>query len=89
MTSAETHGELERVLRELIAEAIGAEGQTLARLPADTRLFGAEVSLNSLAGLRLISRVHERFGVDIAAEDLNLDALESIASLRDFVAQRT
>ncbi|WP_086819758.1 acyl carrier protein [Allokutzneria sp. NRRL B-24872] len=73
------------VVRELIAEAVGQERAVVAALPGDTRLFGPEIGLSSLAGARLLDSVRERFGVDVAAEDLNLDALESIASLSGFV----
>ncbi|GAA4016362.1 hypothetical protein GCM10022247_44290 [Allokutzneria multivorans] len=75
------------MVRELIAEAIGQDEAVVAALPGDTRLFGPEVGLSSLAGARLLDSVRERFGVDVAAEDLNLDALESIASLSGFVDQ--
>jgi hypothetical protein len=32
--------------------------------------------------------VHERYGVDVAAEDLNLDALQSLGALAAFIAER-
>ncbi|MFB9904967.1 phosphopantetheine-binding protein [Allokutzneria oryzae] len=72
-------------VRRLIAAAVGQDEAVVAALPEDTRLFGPEIALSSLAGARLLDAVHERFGVDVAAEDLNLDALESIASLSGFV----
>ncbi|MCP3800781.1 acyl carrier protein [Allokutzneria sp. A3M-2-11 16] len=76
------------VVRRLIADAVGQDESVVAALPGDTRLFGPEVGLSSLAGARLLDSVRERFGVDVAAEDLNLDALESIASLSGFVERR-
>ena len=38
-----------------------------------TALFGAGVGLDSLTGTLLLREVYRRFGVDVAAEDLNLD----------------
>jgi len=32
--------------------------------------------------------VHRRFGVDVAGEDLNLDALASLATLAGFISAR-
>jgi hypothetical protein len=32
--------------------------------------------------------VHRRYGVDVAAEDLNLDALQSLAALAAFISAR-
>jgi acyl carrier protein len=51
-------------------------------------LFGGEAGLDSLAGTLLLRRVHQRYGVDVAAEDLNLNALESLGTLAAFVAER-
>jgi acyl carrier protein len=60
----------------------------VAELPDETRLFGADVGLGSLTGARVLQMVRQRFGVDVAAEDLNLDALETIGTLSAFVAAR-
>ena len=57
-------------------------------LPADTRLFGAGVGLDSLAGTLLLRQVQRRYGVDVAAEDLNLDSLETLGTLAAFIAAR-
>ena len=60
----------------------------VADLPADTPLFGPEVGLDSLTGTLLLVEVQQRFGVDVAAEDLNLDSLASLATLGAFLAER-
>ena len=60
----------------------------LVDVPAETRLFGAGVGLDSLAGTLLLRQVQRRFGVDVAAEDLNLDSLETLGTLAAFIAAR-
>ena len=73
-------------LAELLADVTGHP--ELAGLPPTAPLFGGEAGLDSLSGARLLRRVHERYGVDVAAEDLNLDALQSLAALAAFIAER-
>ena len=52
-------------------------------------LFGAGVGLDSLTGTLLLREVHRRFGVDVAAEDLNLDALATLGTLAAFIEEHT
>lgn len=73
-------------LRELLAELAGRPELRTADL--DLPLFGAGVGLDSLTGTLLLREVHRRYGVDVAAEDLNLDALASLASLASFIEAR-
>ena len=73
-------------LRELLAELAGRPELRTADL--DLPLFGAGIGLDSLTGTLLLREVHRRYGVDVAAEDLNLDALASLASLASFVETR-
>jgi S-adenosylmethionine decarboxylase len=51
-------------------------------------LLSGPLGLRSVDGARLLEQVTERFGVDVAAEDLALESLESIGTLVDFVADR-
>jgi acyl carrier protein len=74
-------------LREILAEATGRA--ELAGLGEQVPLFGAGVGLDSLTGTLLLREVHRRFGVDVAGEDLNLDALATLGALATFVAERT
>lgn len=73
-------------LRSLLAEVTGRA--ELLSVPAQTPLFGAGVGLDSLAGTLLLRQVRRRYGVDVAAEDLNLDSLESLSTLAAFIAGR-
>ena len=73
-------------LRELLAEVMGRPD--LRGIPADTPLFGGGVGLDSLSGTLLLRQVERRFGVDVAAEDLNLDSLECLGTLSGFIAER-
>lgn len=85
MTDTRDRGAVERELRSMIAEATGLEEAYVGELPADTDLFGPRIGLTSLAGVTLLGAVDRRFGVDVAALDLSLDSLQSIATLSDFV----
>jgi len=74
-------------LREILAEATGRA--ELAGVGEQVPLFGAGVGLDSLTGTLLLREVHRRFGVDVAGEDLNLDALATLGALAAFIAERT
>ncbi|MET8162903.1 phosphopantetheine-binding protein [Streptomyces sp. NPDC005329] len=86
MTDIQERAAVERELRSLIAEAARLDAAVVAELPADTDLFGPKIGLTSLAGVTLLGTVDKRYGVDVAALDLSLDSLQSIATLSDFVA---
>ncbi len=73
-------------LREVLATLTGRD--ELLAIPADTPLFGEAVALDSLTGTLLLREVQRRFGVDVAGEDLNLDALATLGTLAEFVAAR-
>jgi hypothetical protein len=74
------------VLRDLLARVTGRP--ELAGVPADLPLFGTGVGLDSLTGTLLLRQVRAELGVDVAAEDLNLDSLASLAALAAFAAPR-
>jgi acyl carrier protein len=73
-------------LRAVLAQVTGRA--ELLGIAADTPLFGTGVGLDSLAGTLLLRQVQRRYGVDVAAEDLNLDALATLGTLADFIAAR-
>jgi acyl carrier protein len=74
-------------LREILAQVTGRE--ELLGTSAAASLFGTGVGLDSLSGTLLLREVHRRFGVDVAGEDLNLDALATLGTLARFIAERT
>jgi acyl carrier protein len=74
-------------LREILAQATGRE--ELLGLGEQVPLFGTGVGLDSLAGTLLLREVHRRFGVDVADEDLNLDALATLGTLARFIQERS
>lgn len=73
-------------LREMLAAVTGRDD--LLAIPAQTPLFGDGAGLDSLTGTLLLRQVERRYGVDVAAEDLNLDALQTLGTLAAFVAER-
>ena len=73
-------------VRAILAEVTGRA--ELTAIPPQTPLFGPGVGLDSLTGTLLLRQVRDRFGVDVAAEDLNLDALATVATLTAYIAER-
>jgi len=70
-------------LREILVQVTGRE--ELLRTSPQTPLLRAGAGLDSLAGTLLLREVHRRFGVDVADEDLNLDALATLGTLAAFL----
>ena len=73
-------------LRAFLAAATGRD--ELLHIPQTAALFGTAVGLDSLTGTLLLREIQRRFGIDVAAEDLNLDSLATLGTLATFVAQR-
>jgi methoxymalonate biosynthesis protein len=73
-------------IREILARLTGRA--ELASIPAGAALFGDAVGIDSLTGTLLLREIRRRYGVDVAAEDLNLDALATLGTLASFVAGR-
>jgi acyl carrier protein len=74
-------------VRELIGEVTGRADTR--ELTDDVALFGGGLGLDSLSGATLLRRIRDELGVDVAAEDLNLDALETVGTLSDYVRARS
>jgi acyl carrier protein len=74
------------VIRRILAAATGRA--EMLDIPADAPLFGRAVALDSLTGTLLLREIRERFGVDVAGEDLNLDALATLGTLAAVVGER-
>jgi acyl carrier protein len=72
-------------LREILSRVTGRD-QAAALVP-DTPLFRDGAGLDSLTGTLLLMEVRRQFGVDVAAEDLNLDSLASLATLAAFITE--
>ena len=75
-------------LRAMLAQVTGRPELLEVPVPADTPLFRAGIGLDSLAGTLLLRQVQRRYRVDVAAEDLNLDSLETLGTLAAFIASR-
>jgi acyl carrier protein len=73
-------------LGDLLAEITGRP--ELRSIEPATPLLRGGAGLDSLAGTLLLRQVQRRYGVDVAAEDLNLDSLETLGTLAAFIAAR-
>ena len=78
--------ELAEELRQLVAQLSGQVDA--AALSDETSLFGDGVALDSLTAVVLLQCIDDRYGVDVAGEDLTLDSLASFGTLVAFVADR-
>lgn len=68
-------------VRALLSTVLELPLDEVEDLPDHTPLFGSGLALDSLTGLELLTGIEHAFGADIAADDLNLDSLETIGTL--------
>jgi acyl carrier protein len=82
VTSPDVTGQVRQILAELTSDSWPL------RASLDTPLLRDGVGLDSLRGALLLTRVRDQFGVDVASEDLNLDAMATIGTLAAFISRR-
>jgi acyl carrier protein len=70
-------------LRQILAAITGTD-EPLHADPG-TPLLRDGIGLDSLGGTMLLMRVQQRFGVDVAGDDLNLDSLATLGTLAAFI----
>ncbi|HXM53786.1 MAG TPA: acyl carrier protein [Candidatus Dormibacteraeota bacterium] len=75
-------------LDPLLAAVLGRDPAEVATMRPSLPLFAGGLGLDSLTGMRLLAAIDREFGVDVAAEDLALDCLESIETLTAYLAGR-
>lgn len=76
-------------VRLLLAKVLDRDSADMMALRDDAPLFGSGLSLDSLTGLELLAAIEAEFGVDIAAEDLNLDSLQTVGTLTAYLASHS
>jgi acyl carrier protein len=77
--TGELTGELTIQIRKLLADLTGTSRPLDA--PLETALLRDGIGLDSLGGTVLLTEIEQRYRVDIAGQDLNLDSLASIGTL--------
>jgi acyl carrier protein len=73
-------------IRRILADLTGSDMPLAA--PPHTQLLRDGIGLDSLGATILLARIQTQFGIDVASEDLNLDALASIGALAEFIGDR-
>jgi len=79
---ADLDSELRELLAELTSDTLPLEA------PPETPLLRDGIGLDSLGATMLLTQIEQRYGIDIAGEDLNLDALASISTLAAYICAR-
>ncbi len=77
------YNEIDRKLTELFAKKLNLEVASV-----DMDLVGTGI-LDSLALVELLAQLEETFGITISPDDLELENFRSIASIAEFVTQRS
>ncbi len=75
-------------LKTILDDVLSLEGRAKA-FDADTALLGAIPELDSMAVVGLITAVEERFGVEIADDEIDGSVFATFGSLLAFVEQIT
>ncbi len=81
--------DLRRRLKELLIERLKFEDMTPDDIPDDEQLFGGGLGLDSIDALEIVVMLESEFGIKVKNESSARDFFKSIASLAEFVEERT
>jgi acyl carrier protein len=74
-------------VKAVLVETLGLQDRDES-ISAETRLFGALPELDSLAVVELIVALEDRFGIEVAPEDVTAETFETLGSLSAFVGDQ-
>ncbi|MBK5259505.1 MAG: acyl carrier protein [Thermoanaerobaculia bacterium] len=81
--------DLRRRLKELLIERLKFEDMTPDDIQDDEQLFGGGLGLDSIDALEIVVMLESEFGIKVKNESSARDYFKSIASLAEFVQERT
>jgi acyl carrier protein len=79
--------ELEQEVASVVNDALSLNGRG-ASMRRSSALLGAVPELDSMGVVALITALEERFGIDIADDELDASSFATLGSLTDFVAAK-
>jgi acyl carrier protein len=88
MAATATDTELRERLKRLIVERLKLEVEP-SEIGDSDPLFGEGLGLDSIDALELVLGLEQEFGVRIEDEEVGGEALASVASLADFVREKS
>ena len=83
--SEQTGTETDLVLRQVLQDVLGLDGERVAQFDADTGLFGHLPELDSMAVAGLLTEIEDRLDIVIEDDEVDGDMLETYGALREFV----
>jgi acyl carrier protein len=81
--------DLKRKLKELLIERLKFEDMTPDDIGDDEPLFAGGLGLDSIDALEIVVMLESEFGIKVKNESAAREHFRSIASLANFVEQRT
>jgi acyl carrier protein len=80
--------ELDRTLRQILADVLGLAPERVAAFDADTGLFGHLPELDSMSVAGLLTEMEDRLGFIIEDDEVDGELLETYGSLLSFAAAK-
>ncbi|HXD02704.1 MAG TPA: acyl carrier protein [Novosphingobium sp.] len=80
--------ELDRTLRQILADVLGLAPERVAAFDADTGLFGHLPELDSMSVAGLLTEMEDRFGFIIDDDEVDGELLETYGALLAFAAAK-
>ncbi|MDQ2806092.1 MAG: phosphopantetheine-binding protein [Chloroflexota bacterium] len=72
-------------VRGWLAQVLDRPLAALVALPDTTALFGPDLNLDSFSGMALLALIQRDTGLDVAADDLGLESLETLGTLATYL----
>ena len=82
--SEQTGTETDLVLRQVLQDVLGLDGERVAQFDADTGLFGHLPELDSMAVAGLLTEIEDRLDIVIEDDEVDGDMLETYGALLEF-----
>ncbi len=72
-------------VRAWLAQVLDRTPATVTALADATPLFGPDLNLDSFSGMALLALIQRDTGLDLAADDLGLESLETVGTLAAYL----
>lgn len=84
----ETHIEVEKTVRAVLADVLGIAPDRVATFEAETGLFGSLPELDSMAVAGLLTEIEDRLGLTIEDDEVDGDMLSTFGALVTFLDRK-